>query len=270
MLRRESLLRCSVRRAAEKTTLLRLLAGLEQPTGGEIRIFGQPPAEACRLRQVGIAFQHPALVPSRTALENVRLTLEIVGFAAEGSDGASRDPARLLADFGLGRFLHHYPHQLSGGMRQRVNIACALVHAPRLLLLDEPFGALDELTRAAMMDWLADILSRTGQTVLLVTHNVEEAVCLSDRVAIFSRRPGRIAQILPIPLARPRPEAFRATIRFLEVAAHTRETLRTILSADAGAEEVGFFSSEVRALPDVVPPLLPTAGALNRIGEPIT
>jgi NitT/TauT family transport system ATP-binding protein len=219
-----------------KTTLLRLLAGLEKPTSGEIRIFGQSPAQACGRREVGVAFQQPALVPSRTALENVRLTLEIVGSKPAGA-GQSADPAQLLTDFGLGPFLHHYPHQLSGGMRQRVNIACALVHSPRLLLLDEPFGALDELTRAGMMDWLAGILARTGQTVLLVTHSVEEAVCLADRVAIFSRRPGRIARILHVPLARPRPEAFRATTRFLEVAAHTRQALRRILGAESGGEE---------------------------------
>jgi NitT/TauT family transport system ATP-binding protein len=214
-----------------KTTLLRLLAGLEQPTSGEIRVFGQVPADACRRRSVGVAFQQPALVPSRTALENVRLTLEITGAKAGGGQ-PNADPGQLLAEFGLGQFLHHYPHQLSGGMRQRVNIACALVHAPGLLLLDEPFGALDELTRASMMDWLAGILARTGQTVLLVTHSVEEAVCLSDRVAILSRRPGRIAQILPIPLCRPRPEAFRATTAFLEVAAQTRLALRRILGAE--------------------------------------
>jgi NitT/TauT family transport system ATP-binding protein len=194
--------------------------------------------QACSQRQVGVAFQQPALVPSRTALENVRLTLEIVGKG--GADGkTAADPAQLLSDFGLGSFLHHYPHQLSGGMRQRVNIACALVHSPRLLLLDEPFGALDELTRAGMMDWLACILARTGQTVLLVTHSVEEAVCLSDRVAIFSRRPGRIAEILPVPLGRPRPEAFRATTAFLEVAAQTRQRLRHVLGADTDVEQPG-------------------------------
>ena len=212
-----------------KTTLLRLLAGLEQATRGEIRVFGQSPAEACRQRQIGVAFQQPALVPSRTALENVRLTLEVVGFGR----GGSADPARLLEDFGLGKFLHHYPHQLSGGMRQRVNIACALVHSPRLLLLDEPFGALDELTRASMMDWLADILQRTGQTALLVTHNIEEAVCLADRVAILGQRPGRIAEILPVTLARPRTEAFRATTEFLRVVAETRKVLRRVVQQGA-------------------------------------
>ena len=211
-----------------KTTLLRLLAGLEEPTEGDIRVFGQSPAEACRRREIGVAFQQPALVPSRTALENVRLTLEIVG-RKRGKEAVNENPARLLEDFGLGNFLHHYPHQLSGGMRQRVNIACALVHGPRLLLLDEPFGALDELTRASMMDWLAEILQRTGQTALLVTHNIEEAVYLSDRVAILGQRPGRIAEMVPILLARPRTEASRETTEFLQVVAATRKTLHKVM-----------------------------------------
>jgi NitT/TauT family transport system ATP-binding protein len=253
-----------------KTTLLRLLAGLEQPSSGAIRIFGEAPAQACRHRQVGVAFQQPALVPSRTAVENVRLTLEIVGGTA---DGKKADPARLLSDFGLGAFLHHYPHQLSGGMRQRVNIACALVHSPRLLLLDEPFGALDELTRASMMDWLAGILARTGQTVLLVTHSVEEAICLSDRVAIFSRRPGRIAQILPVPLLRPRPEAFRATTGFLEVAAQTRQELRRILGAETNGDDAGPGSAPPPPVDETAAAeasFAPARGPLESFEQPIT
>ena len=218
-----------------KTTLLRLLAGLEEPTQGSVRIFGRTAAEACRRREIGVAFQQPALVPSRTALENVRLTLRIVG--RSGGDGTKpADPTELLTRFGLGRFLHHYPHQLSGGMRQRVNIACALVHSPRLLLLDEPFGALDELTRESLMDWLADILQQSGQTALLVTHNIEEAVCLSDRVAILGQRPGRIAQIVPISLPRPRAEACRSTPEFLRLSAEMRRTLRQVIQASEAAD----------------------------------
>ena len=227
-----------------KTTLLRLLAGLDEPTGGVIHVFGQSPAEACRQRQIGVAFQQPALVPSRTALENVRLTLEVVGTGR----GGEAKPARLLEDFGLGRFLHHYPHQLSGGMRQRVNIACALVHSPRLLLLDEPFGALDELTRASMMDWLADILQRTGQTALLVTHNIEEAVCLADRIAILGQRPGHIACIQPVRLTRPRTEAFRATTEFLQVVAEVRKTLRGVVQ---GRIETGMPGAPAPAAAEV-------------------
>ena len=132
-------------------------------------------------------------------------------------------------------------------MRQRVNIACALIHSPRLLLLDEPFGALDELTRASMMDWLSDILQRTGQTAVLVTHNIEEAVCLSDRVAILGQRPGRIAETVPpILLARPRTEAFRATTEFLQVVAETRMTLRRVVR-ESDASENSFDNARLRA-----------------------
>jgi len=131
-----------------KTTLLRLIAGLETTSDGEVCVFGASPSQASRRHEIGVAFQRPALLPSRTALGNVELTLEITG------KEKSLDPRQLLADFGLGDFMQHYPHQLSGGMQQRVNIACAMVHNPRILLMDEPFGALDELTRESLGDWL--------------------------------------------------------------------------------------------------------------------
>jgi len=182
-----------------KTTLLRILAGLEQAPGGSLLIDNLPVAEARAKHEIGVAFQRAALVPSRTALENVRLTLEICGSVD------AFEPEALLREFGLGGFLDHYPHQLSGGMQQRVNIACAMVHRPRLLLLDEPFGALDELTRESLGAWLSRVLDNTGQTCVLVTHSVEEAVALSDRVAVFSARPGRIHSLLGIGLPRPRP-----------------------------------------------------------------
>jgi NitT/TauT family transport system ATP-binding protein len=181
-----------------KTTLLRILAGLETAREGTVAIDGAPVSEARRNQEIGIAFQRPALLPSRTALRNVALTLEVCGRAGVF------DPERLLREFGLGDFLHHYPHQLSGGMQQRVNIAAAIVHHPRLLLLDEPFGALDELTREALWSWLARLLAVTRQTAILVTHSVEEAVTLSDHVAVLSARPGRIHSILGIDLPRPR------------------------------------------------------------------
>jgi NitT/TauT family transport system ATP-binding protein len=170
-----------------KTTLLRILAGLELPTEGQVTVGETTSREACRRQEIGVAFQRPALVPSRTALKNVEMTLEIC------RRPEVLDPKRLLKDFGLAPFMHHYPHQLSGGMQQRVNIACAMVHHPRLLLLDEPFGALDELTRASMSAWLTHILLATRQTAVLVTHSVEEAVMLSDRILIFSRA-GLIAE----------------------------------------------------------------------------
>jgi NitT/TauT family transport system ATP-binding protein len=206
-----------------KTTLLRILAGLEVPSAGTVTIGETTPLEACRRQEIGVAFQRPALIPSRTALQNVELTLEIC------RRPEVLDPKRLLREFGLAPFMHHYPHQLSGGMQQRVNIACAMVHHPRLLLLDEPFGALDELTRADMSGWLANILLATRQTAVLVTHSVEEAVILSDRIFIFSRT-GRIAEIHPERFRRLRPDLTDEDL-FREVA-RVRAALHRVLQAD--------------------------------------
>lgn len=208
-----------------KSTLLRMVAGLEEPDAGTVEIDGLAPAEACRRGALGVAFQRPALVPSRTALGNVALTLELLRPAA------ALDPRELLETFGLGAFLHHYPHQLSGGMQQRVNIACALVHGPAVLLLDEPFGALDELTRADLTAWLRGVLARTGQTVLLVTHSVEEAVALSHRIALLSPRPGRIRAVLDVPAAA-RSDDWTAPAAVAMVAA-VRRQLRALAPAAA-------------------------------------
>lgn len=202
-----------------KTTLLRMVAGLEEPTSGAVKINGDSPQRACKAHQIGVAFQRPALLPSRSALNNVKLTLEITGAAN------SLPPEQLLQDFGLGQFLHHYPHQLSGGMQQRVNIAAAMVHNPPIILLDEPFGALDELTREAMAEWLGQVLVRSPKTVLFVTHSVEEATILSDRVVVLSARPGRIADILTIELPRPRTKELRTNPAFLQEVARVRQAL---------------------------------------------
>ena len=207
-----------------KTTLLRLLAGLEAASGGTVSIAGTSAREARRRQEIGVAFQRPALVPSRTALRNVELTLEICRRSAVLS------PARLLQEFGLGRFLHHFPHQLSGGMQQRVNIAGALVHHPQLLLRDEPFGALDELTRETMCEWLGGILARSRQTAVLVTHSVEEAVTLADRVVVLSAHPGRVREIIPVALERPR--VAWAGAEFLEEVARVRRALRATLRGE--------------------------------------
>ncbi len=209
-----------------KTTLLRILAGLDEPNAGQVLIGKMPPREARRQQEIGVAFQRPALIPARTALQNVELTVEIC------RRPEVLDPRRLLKEFGLGQFMHHYPHQLSGGMQQRVNIACAMVHHPRLLLLDEPFGALDELTRASMSAWLSRILEANRQTAVLVTHSVEEAVNLSDRVCIFSRT-GQIAEVVPIKLARPRPPIDDENV--LRESARLRKTLYRVLQPDGEA-----------------------------------
>ncbi|MEM7792272.1 MAG: ABC transporter ATP-binding protein [Verrucomicrobiota bacterium] len=181
-----------------KTTLLRILGGLEEATSGSVYIDGASVDEARAGQEIGIAFQRPALIPSITALQNVQTTLDLC------SRKSQLTPEKVLTDFGLRDYLNHYPHQLSGGMQQRVNIGCAMVHQPRLLLLDEPFGALDEMTRATMCRWLDDILQQTKQTSILVTHSIEEAVTLSDRVVVLAARPGRIAEVIPIELERPR------------------------------------------------------------------
>jgi len=209
-----------------KTTLLRILAGLETAWEGTVAIDGAPVAEARRRQEIGIAFQRAALLPSRTALRNVQLTLEVC------HRSGVFDPERLLREFGLGDFLHHYPHQLSGGMQQRVNIAAAIVHHPRLLLLDEPFGALDELTREALWAWLAQLLLVTRQTAVLVTHSVEEAVTLSDRVAVLSARPGRIHALLHVNL--PRPRTGRLDEAFAQEVTRVRRALYAAVEAGGG------------------------------------
>ena len=135
----------------------------------------------------------------------------------------------MLQDFGLGDFLDHYPHQLSGGMQQRVNIASALVHNPSILLLDEPFGALDELTRESMGEWLGQVLLSTPKTVLFVTHSVEEATLLSDRVVVLSKLPGRISDVLKIDLPRPRKNEVRLKDDYLKHVARVRKSLYNTL-----------------------------------------
>jgi NitT/TauT family transport system ATP-binding protein len=202
-----------------KTTLLRVIAGLEDPTIGEVLVNGDPPFVACKKHEIGVAFQTPALVPSLTAQDNVALTLRIC------CNGRQLDPCELLGEFGLAGFLNHYPHQLSGGMRQRVNIACALVHKPSVLLLDEPFGALDEITREQMGEWLAGVLSKSGQTVVFVTHDVDEAILLSDRVIVMSSRPGRIHEEFKIGLPKPRGRELRTKSQFIELALQVRQSL---------------------------------------------
>lgn len=205
-----------------KTTLLRILAGLEQPSIGRVHIFDNTPREACRLARIGIAFQQPALVESRTARRNVYLTLEVTGVTPK------RSVESLLEKFGIGEFMDRYPHELSGGMRQRVNIACALVHDPEVLLLDEPFGALDELTRELLGEWLSGILREGKQTGVLVTHSVDEAVMLSDRIVVLSPRPGRIAKIVDIPFPQPRSRTLRSNPEFLKQVAEIRELLYSV------------------------------------------
>ena len=205
-----------------KTTLLRIMAGLERPSKGKVSVFGVSPEEACCGAQVGVAFQQPALLDSRTARRNVALSLEVTGVQPQ------RSVEDLLLQFGLGDVMDAYPHELSGGMRHRANIACALVHDPSLVLLDEPFGALDELTRELLGEWLSSILHKSEQTAVLITHSVDEAVMLADRIVLLLPRPGRISEIINVPFAQPRSRELRTNHEFLEMVSNVRKKLYAI------------------------------------------
>ncbi len=192
-----------------KSTLLRLIAGLDVPSSGAVRIGGRSPAELARVAGLAIAFQDPSLLPWRTVRGNVALALTL---ARRPADPAEVD--RLIALVGLTGFEDHRPAELSGGMRQRVAIARCLATEPQLLLLDEPFGAVDEFTRLRLNEDLPPLWEASGTTTLLVTHSVTEAVLLADRVLVFSARPGRIVADIPVPLPRPRLRAATRTPAF--------------------------------------------------------
>jgi|GraSoiStandDraft_4_1057263.scaffolds.fasta_scaffold344837_2 NitT/TauT family transport system ATP-binding protein len=182
-----------------KSTLLRVLAGLIPASSGEVWI-GESRVHGTR-RDIGIVFQSPVLFPWRTVLENVLLPIDVQGLPRESNIGKARE---LLALVGLRDFEQHYPAELSGGMQQRVGIARALVHDPAILLMDEPFGALDAMTREHMNVELQRLWQARSKTVLFITHSIAEAVFLADRVVVMTPRPGRVAEVLDIDLPRPR------------------------------------------------------------------
>ncbi len=202
-----------------KSTLLRIIAGLLAPSAGRVEVDGRPVIGA--QTNLGVVFQSPVLLDWRTALENVLVQLELRGVAP----GAFRSRAlELLAKVGLADFADRYPRELSGGMRQRTAIVRALIHDPPFLLMDEPFGALDALTREQMRLDLEALWLETGKTVLFITHSIDEAVLLADRVVVMSARPGTIEREIPIGLPRPRglrarraPEFIAATNAITEI-----------------------------------------------------
>ncbi|MCB9434170.1 MAG: ABC transporter ATP-binding protein [Ardenticatenaceae bacterium] len=212
-----------------KSTLLRLIANLTEPTNGTVVVNGKSPQEARLNREYGFVFQAATLYEWRTIKKNVQLPLEIMGYAPEEREQRAQ---KMLEMVELGRFGNHYPGQLSGGMQQRASIARALAFEPPLLLMDEPFGALDEFTRDRMNMELLRIWRQTQTTVLFVTHSIAEAVFLSTRVVVMSARPGRIKDVIDIDLPHPRLFETRESEAYYGYVTAVRESLRDAFQAE--------------------------------------
>ena len=202
-----------------KTTLLRIVADLLQPTEGSVLVDGGTPRKARLQKKYGIVFQSPVLYEWRTVQKNVELPLELMKLT-KGERAARAE--KMLALVGLTEFAGHYPQQLSGGMQQRVGIARALALRPEFLLMDEPFSALDEFTREKLNEDLLDIWQKTNKTVLFVTHNIAEAVFLSDRICVLSPHPGRLSAVVDVDLPRPRTKELRDAPEFTALVAKVR------------------------------------------------
>jgi len=209
-----------------KSTLLRLIAGLLEPTTGEISVGGKSPKQAQRDVEFGFVFQDPVLFPWLRVIDNVRMPSRILG---QRSPLKGKDPdqyaRQLLSDVGLTGFEDTFPEQLSGGMKQRVALARGLVYQPSILLMDEPFGALDEFTRDRLNVQLLDIWEKIGATVVFVTHSIQEAVFLADRIVVLGPRPGHIVTRATVPYGRPREFDIRFDGPFVEMVAELRHLL---------------------------------------------
>ena len=202
-----------------KTTLLRVIADLIPATSGDVFISGLTPREARLEKRFGIVFQNPVLMDWRTIRRNVCLPLELLKLPKQQR---TKKVTEMLDIVGLQEFGHHYPRELSGGMQQRVGIARALAIDPRILLMDEPFSALDEFTKEKLHEDLLRIWRKTNKTIIFVTHNIQEAVFLSDRVVVFSPHPGRVTSVVDITIPRPRTLSMKNTAEFTELVAKVR------------------------------------------------
>ncbi len=208
-----------------KSTLLRLAADLIEPSGGSVLVNSKTPRQARLDRDYGFIFQAPTLFDWRTVWKNVALPLEIMKISGMSREKKDEEIERLLRMVGLDGFESHHPYQLSGGMQQRVSLARALVFRPSILLMDEPFGALDEITRDRMNLELHRIWEETNTTILFVTHSIPEAVLLSGRVVVMTARPGRVQEIIPIDLPYPRTTEVEESTRYYELVTEVRESL---------------------------------------------
>ena len=208
-----------------KSTFLRVVADLIAPSTGSLKVLDVTPETARLRRDIGFVFQDAALLPWRTAIQNVALPLEVARGRTQSTKAARATPSELLELVGLKGSEHAYPHELSGGMRQRVSIARALVSDPRILLMDEPFGALDEITRDRLNEELLRVWRELGMTVLFVTHSIYEAAFLGQRVLMLAANPGRVQEIVPVELPPDRTLAIRETPEFVQLTAYLRRVL---------------------------------------------
>lgn len=208
-----------------KTTLLRTIADLQKPTAGEVSVHGQTPRDARLQKRFGIVFQSPVLYEWRTARRNVCMPMELMGLPKKQRTATVTEMLDMVGLLGSG---HKYPHQLSGGMQQRVGIARALAIKPEILLMDEPFSALDEFTKEKLNEELLSIWSKAQKTIVFVTHNIAEAVFLSDRVVVLSPHPGRVSAVVDITLPRPRHLAVKDTAAFGELVSKVRNSFEGV------------------------------------------
>ena len=208
-----------------KSTLLKVLAGLLEPAEGEVRVAGVAPAVAARQRRIGLVFQEATLMPWKNALDNVKLLMEIA-YKDRSRDDITQRATEMLRLVGLEKAASKSPSQLSGGMRQRVSVARALAMDPEVLMMDEPFGALDAITREEMSEFLLEIWERTGKTIVFVTHSIDEAVFMSRQVYVMGTNPPRIVEAMPITLPYPRNEDTYAMPGFALASGRLRKLLK--------------------------------------------